>query len=86
MWISIGEMEDTLDCQDLQTKQMCSEDLRRMLAHTQQHMLLSREQSLQEVLEISFGVLKGDYLTHFGQQLQTASSWQAAEAALFGIR
>ena len=45
-----------------------------------------REQSLQEVLEISFGVLKGSYLATFGQQLQTASSWQAAEAALFAIR
>jgi len=45
-----------------------------------------REQSLQEVLEISFGVLKVDYLAPFGQQLQAANSWQAAEAALFGIR
>jgi len=45
-----------------------------------------REQSLQEVLEISFGVLKGNYLAYFGQQLQGAASWQAAEAALFAIR
>ena len=47
---------------------------------------MCREQSLQEVLEISFAVLKGHYLAAFGQQLQTASSWQTAEAALFGIR
>ncbi|DBA84873.1 TPA: hypothetical protein ACH3X1_005892 [Trebouxia sp. C0004] len=45
-----------------------------------------REQSLQEVLEISFGVLKGSYLAYFGQQLQGAASWQAVEAALFAIR
>ena len=45
-----------------------------------------REQSLQEVLEISFGMLKGSYLAYFGQQLQSAASWQAAEAALFAIR
>ncbi|KAA6422701.1 MAG: hypothetical protein FRX49_07236 [Trebouxia sp. A1-2] len=44
------------------------------------------EQSLQEVLEISFGVLKGNYLAYFGQQLQSAASWQATEAALFAIR
>ena len=46
----------------------------------------SREQSLQEVLEISFGVLRSHYLAGLGQQLQSASCWQSAEAALFGIR
>lgn len=48
--------------------------------------VIFREQSLQEVLEISFGVLKSHYLDAMAQQLQSASCWQSAEAALFGIR
>ena len=38
------------------------------------------------MLEISFGVLRSHYLAALGQQLQSASCWQAAEAALFGLR
>lgn len=45
-----------------------------------------REQSLQEVLEISFGVLGSHYLAVMSHQLQSAATWQSAEAALFGIR
>lgn len=45
-----------------------------------------RDQSLQEVLEIVFGVLKADYLNFCGQLLQSSNSWQESEAALFGIR
>ena len=56
------------------------------LKRKRKEMMAHRDQSLQEILEISFGVLKSHYLGAFGQQLQSAASWQAAEAALFGIR
>ena len=42
-----------------------------------------RGQLLPEALEVAYGLLRMSYLTFAWQQLQAASSWQAAEAALY---
>lgn len=44
---------------------------------------LRRSQSLPELLECAYGLLRAAYLSHAWQLLQGAASWQAAEAALY---
>lgn len=45
-----------------------------------------REQVLLDVLDTAYGLLKFEFIRIAGQQLQTATTWQQAEAAVFLVR
>ena len=59
------------------------------LAHRLRHVVhlhpptSCRSQSLPELLECAYGLLRAAYVSHAWQLLQGAASWQAAEAALY---
>ena len=45
-----------------------------------------REHSLTDALEVSYNVLRIQFLTAAGEAFCSAPTWQAAEAALFALR